>query len=140
LSERETRLRVRLGNAELEIAGTPEFVIKMSKEFEFVLKEASKEPGSIPPSGPRPELPPRPASNVVPGQIPKTGPDKLASLRDSGYFAEPKGSSDIVAEYRNRGWGIYKAKDVSSVLIQYAAKLGLRRVPLSGGRFGYTYP
>lgn len=132
---------MRKGDTELEASGDIEFVEKKAKEFTRIL-DHDENVGQGPIGGTRP---PSSVPHVVmkrPGgaPMPKTGPDKLVVLRDEGYFAEPKQSTDLVAEFRQRIWGVYKAKQISSLLITNAPKLGLRRVPLGHNRFGYAFP
>jgi len=137
----EFRLRIKLGDAELDIAGDKEFVSRMSKEFEYVLKEASRappEPSSH--NAPAPKTHPKPGSPPSAGETPKTVPAKLEALRNEGYFSEPKDSSAVTEELRARGWGIYKANDISSTLKKVAPRFALRRVDLGERRYGYTYP
>ncbi|MBI3859548.1 MAG: hypothetical protein HY296_04835 [Thaumarchaeota archaeon] len=141
MTEREYKVRLRLGDAEMEIVGDQEFVSKMSKEFEFVLKETPRAP--IEPSHTSRAVPSsakKPTSAIPAGQVPATVPGKLEALKDEGYYSEPKEPSAITEEFRNRGWGVYKTKDISSTIKRIAGRIGLRRVPLGEGKYGYTFP
>jgi len=121
------RFRIRKGDLEVELEGRDEYV---KGEYERLLDKL------VILTEPTPE---KIKAELQPN-IPRTIADKLKRLRDEGFFKEPKDSGSVVKELRDRGWGVYVSKDISSALKKYAARLGLRRVPIGKGRYSYTYP
>ena len=137
----EYKIRIRAGDNEVEVVGDADFVEKKAKEYANLLKEPHKHEGHV--AQERQATPGAISGLKETGQtgaIPKTQREKLAVLRDEGYFNEPKTSSDLVEEFRKRIWGVYKTNQISSMLINNATFLNLRRVPLGQSKFGYAYP
>jgi hypothetical protein len=124
----------------VEVVGDAEFVEKKASEYANLLKEPKHEghltQGHQATTGTAGEL----KKTGQTGVVPRTQREKLAALRDEGYFNEPKTSSDLVEEFRKRIWGVYKANQISSMLIKHANLLNLRRVPLGQNKFGYAHP
>lgn len=125
------KIRVRRGETEYEIMGDKEFVIAKAKEFESAVFGEPRAPSKDRITQ---------ASSAPAIGTPKTLGEKITKLRDDGFFKEPKGSPEVTAELRTRGWGIYKSKDVSRALLNYAPRLELRRIASGKNRFAYTYP
>jgi hypothetical protein len=131
VAETPYKIHVKRGDFEFEVIGDKEFVVTKAKEIEsrlFVRDQTSA----------RPQL--HGGKVVSATGMPKTMKEKLTKLRDDGFFSEPKGSPEVTAEFRTRGWGVFKSKDVSKALLVAAPVLELRRMSLGKNRFAYAYP
>ncbi len=131
MSEGGYKIRVRRGDFELEVQGDKEFVL--TRYTEIVTSVAAGKETIVPPS----TTSSRQTSTL---EIPQTIGDKLARLKDDGFFSEPKDSGRVTRELRDKGWGVFVSKDISSALKRYGPKIGLRRVALGKGRYAYTHP
>ena len=140
LTEDSYRIRVRKGDTEFEVQGDQDFVEAKYKELSSLLS-GPESPG---PGGSQGQT--TPASSSAGGApkpshgVPTTWSAKLKNLMDEGFFTDPKQPAQVTAEFRTRVWGVYKTKDVSSQLIYYSPKIGLRRISLGEDKVGYVYP
>lgn len=98
------KIRVRRGEDEYEVAGDKEFVLAKAKELESAT--FGQAPAAHKTTVTR-------GISVPITRVPNTLGEKVAKLRDGGFFKEPKGSPEVTAELRTKGWGIHKSKDVS---------------------------
>ncbi len=130
MAEQPYRIRVRRGDIEFEVVGDKEFTVAKAKDLESTLLGHGR-------ASPRPA---HEARIISATGLPKTMKEKLARLRDEAFFSEPKASPDVTAEFRTRGWGVFKSNYVSKALLVNAPALELRRIPLGKNRFAYTYP
>ena len=131
------RFRIRKGDFEVELEGDEEYV---RKEYETLRDQLSqpnnrKEPKETSHSGATKE------SRAEASQgLPATFAEKFERLKQEGVFSNPRNSGEIAKILRDRGWGVFLSKDVSSRLKEQAPRIGLRRVPLGKGKYGYTFP
>jgi hypothetical protein len=131
MTEYPYKIRVKKGEIEYEVVGDKEFAVSKAKELDASLFESHRES----------EKGEEQLMAAIEGpDLPKTMREKLAKLRNEGFFREPRGSAEVTAEIRTRGWGIYAAKDVSKALLDAMSELKLRRSATGKNRFSYTYP
>lgn len=131
------RFRIRKGDFEVELEGDEGYV---RKEYETLRDQLSqpdtrRESKETPHSGPAKEPQEGPSHG-----LPTTFADKFERLKQEGVFSNPRSSGEIARILRDRGWGVFLSKDVSSRLKEQAPRIGLRRVPLGKGKYGYTFP
>ena len=131
------RFRIRKGDFEVELEGDEGYV---RKEYETLRDQLSqpdprKESKETSHSGPAKEPQESPSQG-----LPMTFADKFERLKQEGVFSNPRNSGEIAKILRDRGWGAFLSKDVSSRLKGQTPRIGLRRVPLGKGKYGYTFP